>query len=309
MMREEYAMWKKIVVCLALLATVQGAMPAFGEAQPIDVMEYLPDPAELQPWMPEDEPRTAEGETLFMLINGAAEMYFEYGFERAIFQSYVDDNGQWIDVEIYEMEDAAAAYGLQSIKQGNSGKPLDFGQEAYLEEYYLNFRKGNVQVSVVGQDSSEVTLNAIISIAKAVEARIPGHGEAPELIGLFQEPDISPRSSIYIKGQIGLSNSLPIVLDTIAGFDEGVVARYDDFTLALLKYPSAEEAASSFSQTVEALRQDLEHVSADEQGLSIVLDDGTTLSVKASREYIMWVFGENVQQANDVEQKLGGLLK
>jgi len=58
----------------------------------------------------------ARVEELLRLIDGAAEMYFEYSFKRAIFQSYVDEDGQWIDVEIYEMEDAASAYGLQSIK-------------------------------------------------------------------------------------------------------------------------------------------------------------------------------------------------
>lgn len=302
-------MWKSIVMCIGLLIAVQCLTLSFVEAEQIDLMDYLPEPAELQPWTPEDEPRTAEGETLFMLINGAAEMYHEYGFKRAIFQSYVDDDGQWIDVEVYEMEDAAAAYGLQSIKQGNSGKPLDIGQEAYLEEYYLNFRKGNVQVSIVGQDNSAATLNAIVSIAKAVEARIPGHGEVPELIGLFQESDISPLSSIYIKGQISLFNYLPIVLDTIAGFDEGVVARYDDFTLALLKYPSSEEAGSSFDQTAKVLRQDFGNTSIDEQGLSTVLNDGTHLLLNTIQAYIIVVFGENVQQAKDFERKLGGLLK
>jgi uncharacterized protein (DUF362 family) len=278
-----------------IVADATECLSSNGPFGPGELIHPQTDPADLQPWAPEDEPRTAEGEMLFMLINGAAELYFEYGFNRAIFQSYIHGDDQWIDVEIYEMEDAVAAYGLQSLKRGRTGKSLDIGQEAFLEEYYLNFRKGKVQVSVVGQNSSEATLEALIRIANAVEARIPGIGETPELIRLLKESDFSPRYSVYIKGPIGLFNSLPIVLDTLAGFDEGVVVRYDDFMLALLKYPSTEEAASSFDQTAEALRQDFENPSTDEQGLSTVLNDGTNLSLKTVQEYIIRLFGENVQ--------------
>lgn len=302
-------MWKTSVVCVGLLIAVHGAQPAFGQDQPMELMEYLPDPAALQPWEPEDEPRAAEGETLFMLINGAAEMYFEYGFHRAIFQSYIDGEGQWIDLEIYEMTDAAAAYGLQSIKQGRNGKAVDIGDAAYLEEYYLNFRKGRVQVSVVGEDSSEAALEAVMTIARAVEARIPGHGEVPELVRRITESGAAPRSSVYLAGPIGLSNELPIFLETLAGFAEGVSARYDDFTLVLLIYPSPEEAASRFEQTADALRHGVEHASADAQELAVVLDNGTPLTVKAVRQGLLMMFGENLQQAQHVSRTIEALLR
>ena len=300
-------MWKRIFVCLGFLV-LQSTLLSFCEAEQLELADYLPDPAGFQPWTPEDEPRTAEGETLFMLINGAAELYFEYGFKRTIFQSYAQGD-EWIDLEIYEMEDAAAAYGLQSIKQGNSGKALDIGQEAFLEEYYLNFRKGNVQVSVVGQDESDATVEALIEIARAVESKIPGDGEAPGLIQFIKESEVSPQNAIYLKGPIALFNYLPIVLESTAGFDEGVIARYDDFTLALLKYPSTEEAASSFDHTAEALRKDLETTFTDEEGIVIALDDGADLSLQLIQSYIIVIFGENAQKAKATRLEIEALLK
>ena len=300
-------MLKRILACLGFLL-VQSTLLPFCEAEQIELVDYLPVPAELQSWIPEDEPRIAEGETLFMLINGAAELYHEYGFKRAIFQSYAQGD-EWIDLEIYEMEDAAAAYGLQSIKQGNNGKVLEIGQEAVLEEYYLNFRKGNVQVSVVGQDDSEATIEALLKIAGVVETRISGSGEAPELIRLLKEAGVSPGYSVYIKGQIGLFNYLPVSLESIAGFEEGAIAGYDDFTLALLAYPSSEEAASSFKHTAEALQQDLEPSFAGEQELSVVLDNGIDLSLLRVRSYIIAIFGEDVQQAKPLISEIETLLK
>lgn len=279
--------WKSTILCLGLYV-LQCSLISICEAQHTDLLDYLPDPAGLQPWEPEDEPRTAEGETLFMLINGAAEMYFEYGFQRAIFQTYIQGDDQWIDVEIYEMTDAVAAYGLQSFKRGRVGKKLEIGQDAFLEEDYLNFWKGNVQVSVVGQDDSEATLEALIQIAKALEAGIPGERGIPELVRLFAQSEFPPLQHVYIKGQLGLSNHSPLPPDMVTDFDEGLIGTYDDFTLILLKYSSKEDVMANLTR----------------------VEQEQNFYVKASPpNYLIILLGENLSQTEEFCQQIEVLLQ
>ena len=46
-------------------------------------LSYLPQGGEVDRWSSSEEPQHAVGEDLFLLINGGAEIYHEYGFEQA----------------------------------------------------------------------------------------------------------------------------------------------------------------------------------------------------------------------------------
>ena len=58
---------------------------------PHPFLGLLPQAGDAGSWKPEDEPQHVEGEDLFLLINGGAEIYHEYGFTQAAVQSYIDD--------------------------------------------------------------------------------------------------------------------------------------------------------------------------------------------------------------------------
>ena len=85
-------------------------------------------------WQPEDEAKYAAGEDLFLLINGGAEVYHEYGFQEALFQTYSTKEGKSINLEVYEMVSQEAAFGIYSFKTGDDGHPIDLGHEGWLEE-------------------------------------------------------------------------------------------------------------------------------------------------------------------------------
>jgi hypothetical protein len=57
---------------------------------------------------------TYEGKALYGYIDGGAELYFEYGFKRAIVQD-ITLNTQQIHLEIFEMNSCEAAAGVYSI--------------------------------------------------------------------------------------------------------------------------------------------------------------------------------------------------
>jgi hypothetical protein len=64
------------------------------------------------------------------------------------------------------------ARSIQRKKAGESGKKVSVGEEAAMEDHYLNFRKGSYQVTVSGYDTQEETVEGLLHIARLVAERI-----------------------------------------------------------------------------------------------------------------------------------------
>ena len=208
--------------------------------------DYFPQAVELQEWEPAGTPQHVVGDDLFLLINGAAEIYHEYGFKQAITQGFKHKNQPSIgfNLEIYEMQNPAAAYGVYTFKTGDSGKPLNVGHEGLLEDYYINFWKGNFVVTVIGFDSKKETLAGIIKAAKLVSAKIKVTGQKPKLLRLLPKGDkyqLKPNGITYLKGNLALFNQYEFDSKDIFGLKEGVVANYRDFRFFVFRYKDAIE--------------------------------------------------------------------
>ena len=128
------------------------AASATAQQAPEDLSGLLPASGEVAGLTLSDTPQGYRGDDLYQMIDGGADIYHEYGFRQVLSAEYVDGRGKIIKLEMYEMESPAAAYGIYSFKVGEGGKALAIGQEALLEDYYLNFWKGNLQVTLIGQD-------------------------------------------------------------------------------------------------------------------------------------------------------------
>jgi len=137
-----------------------------------EILRLLPAASDVPGWTSPGEPQTAAGDDLYLLIDGGAETYLRHGFRRAAIHSYEHTDGKMFNLEIYEMTDPAAADSIFVFKIGSDGKSLDIGDEARLESYYLNLKKGRYIVTVIGLDTSETTRQTLIQTARIVESRI-----------------------------------------------------------------------------------------------------------------------------------------
>lgn len=212
------------------------------------ITAYLPTAKQLKNWKPVETPQTAVGEDLFQLINGGAEIYQEYGFEEAVIQEYANENRKSVNVEIYRMISPASAYGLYSFKTGQSGTTLSIGQDAMLEEYYLNFWKGDILVTLTGFDADSETIAGLTHIARVIESKIDTTGERPWLIGLLPSENMNPRSVKYVKGELALSNMYDFGSGNIFGVTEGAIGNYGDSRIFIFKYKNESECQRWFSQ-------------------------------------------------------------
>jgi len=154
-----------------LLAVIQCAdSPKVNRRSPeISVAEV-----DISGWHQEYEPEIFVGDSLFELINGGAEVYHRFGFVQALATQYADDTGRSISLEVFEMKDAVGAGGIYSDKIGGSGEPLQIGDEAAGEDYYLNFRSGRFLVTITGFDSEPKSKEGILLLARAVATQLGG---------------------------------------------------------------------------------------------------------------------------------------
>ena len=136
------------------------------------ILLLFPKPEEARPWVSEGPAQLAEGQELFALIDGGAELFLRHGFERAAVQSYTFAGGRHIQVEIYMMRSVDGAADVFARKTGPGELPLALGDAGAGGEYYIVFRRGRFLVTVTAGDADADAKAAVLRIARAVENRI-----------------------------------------------------------------------------------------------------------------------------------------
>jgi hypothetical protein len=224
-----------------------------GQALASDLPSLAPAAGDLDTWAPVGQALQYEGMDLYELINGGAEVYHEYGFRRVLAQEYGDQDQRFISLEIYEMENTAAAFGIYSFKTGPKGQSIPLGTEAILAGHYLNIWKGRFLLTLSGSDADESTREGLVEIGKAVTDRITTAGQRPELTHLLPVEPLSPAKVWYMAGDLALTN-LALVSGLVPlGFTEGTAADYGRFRLFLLAYGNPELASKSFAPAIDRL--------------------------------------------------------
>ncbi|MDQ1352246.1 MAG: hypothetical protein QG657_2552 [Acidobacteriota bacterium] len=280
-----------------------------------EMESYLPQPGDLKEWEPSGEPQYVKGDDLFLLIDGGAEVYHEYGFKQAIAQGFKMKNGRpgnGFNLEIYEMLDPEAAYGIYTFKIAGKGQPLDVGDAGLLEDYYLNAWKGNFLVTVTGFDAGKDTLTGIVEAAKVVMSKIKSTGPAsqPPLVHLLPS-EYQDRMKLkfikYLKGNLALFNQYEFDSRNIFGLRQGVMGDYGIARLFVFKYENAAESLKWFENGKKELRQNPRFKYVELQGstvgltFSLVDGKGRLSYIKNNGPYIFIVQGNetDAKQINE----------
>jgi hypothetical protein len=165
-----------MILSILLYGSIVSFLPIFSQAEEPrpkgSLLHLMPLESDLKGWKLDGEPQTAEGIRLFELINGGAEEYVKEGFSRAVMATYRNNEGKRINLDIYEMLSSESAKRIYRKKAGDKGQKVFVGEEATLEDYYLNFRKGAYQVTLSGYDTQRETLEWLLRIARLVAERI-----------------------------------------------------------------------------------------------------------------------------------------
>lgn len=290
---------------LALLLLLSAASAAAGQA-PENLAGFLPASGEVAGLTLGDTPQGYHGEDLYQMIDGGADIYHEYGFRQVLSVEYVDGRGTIIKLEMYEMESPAAAYGIYSFKVGEGGKALAIGQEGLIEDYYLNFWKGNLQVTLIGQDSEEATVQGVVALAGAVAARIAQTGERPELADLLLREPLLFSHPIYLRGTLGLMNNYLFDRENIFRVRDGLIGGVEGCRAMVFRYASDSESGQAFEYAITKLSAGTRFTNQTRQGNQYTMVDRKqeSVMVKQTGHHIVIVIGPDTERVKATSERL-----
>ena len=110
--------------CLCFSPAAQRSKPRPTQA-PLDLVRVFPAANIIPGWDISQKVETYNRDNLFNLVDGQADSFFVYGFEKVAVQRYQNDAGVLLNVEIWQLATHADAYGLFSA--GRTGSPAAIG--------------------------------------------------------------------------------------------------------------------------------------------------------------------------------------
>jgi hypothetical protein len=192
-------------------------------------------------WSADGDQLVFAGEELFDYIDGGAEIYFEYGFEKVTVQDYTRGE-DLITAEVYRMK--GDAFGIFTLLKSENDEFLEIGNEGAQSDYYLLVWCGSRLVAVTAQSEFEGRREAVRLIAAGVTENLAADGKRAELMDILPEQNRVASSEKYIVGPIGLQNVAPLAARIFSGYAEIASAHYGSegdqpSPLLVMRYPDA----------------------------------------------------------------------
>ncbi len=151
-------------------------------------------------WKVEGKPVFYDRDTLSDRINGEAELYFPYGFDRMAAARYVPrrKSSAGLDVEIYRMGSNLDAFGIYANYRQKEGRSVAVGAESNLSGSQLFFYQNRHFVHIQITGSEKASPNTLAECAKTIAARLPGNVNRPQELAPFKRPEIVKGSERYL---------------------------------------------------------------------------------------------------------------
>jgi len=186
-----------------ILFTLIGIFGWFGvslEAMPLESL--IPKKDIPAGWALIQGPQTYNKKTLFGHINGQAELFLKYGFQKSVFAIYQSKKSRedQIEVDIYDMGNVVQAFGIFS-RFRNEDRPGGFGLDSFLDDHSAFFYEGKYFVMVYAAESNPDFLR---QFSKLISFKISDPSPPPKEISCFPKNGLKPGSIQYFpEGLLG----------------------------------------------------------------------------------------------------------
>jgi hypothetical protein len=149
-----------------------------------------------------------DGNALWGHIDGGADLYLEYGFDKLLFQE-IEWNGYKFRVEYYRMKDAEAAYGIYSVSRFKCKYADTLSKFVCATAYQVQSALGRFYVSIANEKgNAEAEKLGLELFKKVVDKNKDKLFTMPDLF-LHGKLALYKSSVKFIKGRLGLQNGFP----------------------------------------------------------------------------------------------------
>jgi hypothetical protein len=153
-------------------------------------------------WARVESAQTFTKKTLFQRINGQAELFFKYGFQKSVFAVYQNRKSRedQIEVDIYDMGNVLQAFGVFS-RFRNEDRPGGFGLDSSLDDHSALFYLGKYFVMLYAPEPNQEVLR---QFSRLILLKIPDPSPPPREISYFPKNGLKPGSIQYFpEGLLG----------------------------------------------------------------------------------------------------------
>lgn len=214
-------------------------------------------PKETNGWVESAKGRAYDRKTLFQYIDGGAELYLAYRFQKAYVHTYKKAGKPDIILNIFDMSTPEDAFGVFASER--EGDDIGIGQASEYEAGLLRFFKGRFFVSIMAHEETPESREALFSLARAVGHAIQTIGSKPALLSSLPPEGLIERSIRYFYSHSILNHYYYIADKNILLLDphtEATLAQYstegEKPYVLLVRYPSTEHAKAGFESFLRA---------------------------------------------------------
>lgn len=162
------------------------------------------------------------GDALWGIIDGGADIYLEYGFDKLLLQE-VEWKKVNFRIEFYRMIDPTAAYGIFSVSHFKCSKSDTLSKYVCITPFQVQSALGRFYISIANdkgtKEAGELTIKLfdfVLSKNKEALFQIPDRFEKDDFVK-------SVRNLKVIKGALGFQNGFPIWSEKFESFSNYIV--------------------------------------------------------------------------------------
>lgn len=165
-------------------------------------------------WVHAEKPRLYSKDDLYELIDGEAEMYFQYGFINAASGIYTNSKeaGSLLTVDLYQMADTLMAFGIYSSYRSPDSPYQSLGTESFGDSGSLYIYQGKFFVRIYCA-SLKTLKSPVLAAARSMLVSLPGDHSPPAELSLLPGPDkVAHSEKVTVKGFLGIDEH-PVVIE------------------------------------------------------------------------------------------------
>jgi len=207
---------------------------------------------------------------LFNHIDGGAELFIEFGFERVAVQRYMKGL-DGLTLEVYEMKSPESALGVYLMKCGRETPFPDVPARNSSEPAQFTILKGNYFILINNSGGDKNLVPSMTALARTVLEKIPVNSEPSRLFDRLPKEGRLAGSERLFCGPLALQPFYTFGegdLFNLQGKIFGVLANYKSgpsvvFTRLIIAYPDKKQALEAYKNLRSNLDPYLKIVAAE----------------------------------------------
>lgn len=214
---------------------------------------------EIDGWKLKSEVSEYTADNLWNIINGAADKYLQFNFEKLYYAVYEAENGSEINVYVYQHADLNNTFGIYQNERYDGFIVNGIGTEGYTVDETVNFFKGQYYVKLYS--NTKGTAAEIEKLARAISGQIESDNTWPKVFGLFPTENLDKNSIKFVPEDLLGLGFMP------AGFIANYSTDEGNFQVFILETESAFKCQQIISDYLAFAKQ------------CVPVDENTVLSI------------------------------